>query len=171
MLFITVPHGLSYRVVNPFKASDRALLDTATTVTVRIFGADKSPVIAEATKRLIHFTYAFGYEVITSEVLDSQEFSITLHNLLPGTGFYWAVILARFAGRQKIKAAELTYYATFSETRKQLVKQLCPSTCDGGSDLRDATKEVLEASQGYLDQIAPLFEAYGLHRRGSFQKV
>lgn len=170
MITMNIPAGNTYRVVNPFKAADRAALDAATTVTVTVFGADKAPILRESAAKLAHFGYALGgLTVETSEITDGEEYSMTIRNIRPGVAREIGIIATRMVGRQQgIVAAEaLTQYAQRSKIRKQFIKQFAPSVCAGGSDLRDCTDAKLFSNQGYLTYIDPIFQAYGLYQHGS----
>jgi hypothetical protein len=154
-----------YADVNPFRASDRAMLDQAVTVTVTVFGADKVQVLNDVARRLLHFRPAFGYAVTLGEVVSSQEFSITLDSIARGTGFQWAMILTRLAGRQSLIKAELKELSEQpSRIRKSFLTQFLPSTVENGSVLANSQKtETLLNSQGYLDIFDPLFRVYALY--------
>jgi hypothetical protein len=169
MIHVTANNGMAggARIVNPFDPADVAAMANTTSITVTIFGAGKVNILQGVCSRMAHYAYTFGYTVTVGAVTAKMQFRLTLDGLMPGTAHLWAVIAARLAGRQKIKADPLTTYARRSEIRKQLIKQWCPSVCDDGSDLRNATQDILEESEDYQQFILPLFAMYGLFQHGS----
>ena len=174
MLFITIPNGTGYQIVNPYKEADRQAMNQANRVTVTIYGADKAEVLKASAAKLQHFSYAMGgFTVETTETTSKEEFSVTIHNCPIGMAFYFGIILARLAGRQQgiVNAEALTVYTQKSKIRKQFIKQFAPSVCEGGSDLRNCTDDVLFANHGFNTYIDPIFTHFGLYSHGSVALV
>lgn len=167
MLHVVANNGIAPRAFNPYDPADVVAVANTTSISVVVFGAGKASILRDTVARLEHFAYVFGYQITIGEITSKQTFRITVEGLVPGTAHLWAVIVARLAGRQRIREQALKLNHQRSRIRHQLIKQIAPSVCDNGSDLRDCTAEALYGNEDYVTYIEPLFLIYGLHQHGS----
>lgn len=174
-VFVSIPNGIGYQVINVHNAAHRAMLDVSPVVTVTVYGADKAEILREGAEKLNRFGYAFrnahgqAWTVEASEITASQEFSVTIRNLRPGTGYMLAIIMERLTGRQQgIKTADqMTVYRTHSQVIRQFDRQFCPSTLSYGSATANGTEAGKMAHPAYVELFVSLYTAYGLYAHGA----